>query len=588
MRRKLIPAVCGALIIMGFGWLLSQQNPEDAKFAKIVDTYLDSYWKFYPTAATLAGYYKFNDKLEDFSESTIERYLDGLDKFSAEILNKIAKDKLSPDVQIDLDVLRDAIELDMLKLEKIVPQQFNPMYYNEIILENIRGLLLKDFAPLDARLKSATERAKLLPGFIKAAKDNLKTPPKEYTEAAIKRSAAILDYYKNDVPKLIEGASAEAKSKFQAEWAKVIVALEDYRKFLEGELLARSTGNFRLREAHQRLFQLTSGGLLTFNEILERAKIDTENLRREMLLVCIPYYKIMDPRFDIEHPPSNMSQDRIRNSVIPHVLNKIKNLQPAKEEWLAKIKATVDDVKAFIDKTQLLEKPQDPLAIELMPPVDRGGALARLVVPGPYEQGGSYTLLINPYPESLPVEQAQDFMDEYTNYLLPIWTIQKVYPGSFFPAAFTLKNASLLRKLHPNQALLQGWPLYVQDMFVSAGYNNYELRQRLSELKLKLRALIDFQVDIQVQESNLTKDQAIRLMTIMGFETQAEAERKWDYIVLNPGQASYAYIGYQSILDMEEEYKKTKGDAFSQKEFLQKLLSFGPLPLRILRTKLSP
>ena len=32
-------------------------------------------------------------------------------------------------------------------------------------------------------------------------------------------------------------------------------------------------------------------------------------------------------------------------------------------------------------------------------------------------------------------------MDEYTNFLLPIWTIQNVYPGYFLPAVFTLKNA---------------------------------------------------------------------------------------------------------------------------------------------------
>jgi hypothetical protein len=38
---------------------------------------------------------------------------------------------------------------------------------------------------------------------------------------------------------------------------------------------------------------------------------------------------------------------------------------------------------------------------------------------------------------------------------------------------------------------------------------------------------------------------------------------------------------------MEKDYKKLKGEAFSQKEFLQKLLSFGGLPIRHLKTKMS-
>ena len=587
MRKKLIPIMLGFFILAAFIGLQSQQNAEDAKFNKTVDTYLDAYWKFYPTAATLAGYYKYNDKLEDFAESNIEKYLESLDKFNAELMNKIAKDKLSPEIQIDLDILRDALDLDMLRLEKIVPQQLNPIYYNEIILESVRGLLAKEFSALDLRLKSATERAKDLPGFLKQAKENLKTPPKEYTEAAIKRFPAILDFYKTEVPKLIEKGGADAKAKFQAEWAKLIPALEDYQRFLQADLLAKSTGNFRLGEAHQRILQLTTGGTLMLKEIGDRALTETKNLRREMFIICVPYYKIMDPKFDIENPPANLSPDQLWNNVILHVLNKVKNAQPAKEEWFNTIKAAADDVKAFIEKTKLLEMPQETLAIEPLPALDRDSTLAKLVTPNPYEPAGSYTVRVNPYPESLPADQTQAFMEEYTNYLLPIWTIQRVYPGTFFPAAFTRKNATLIRRLYPNPALLRGWPLYAQDMFIYAGYNSYDLRQRLSELKLKLRALIDFQLDVNVHEGSYTKEQAIRLMTTTGFQTPVEAERKWNTIVLNPAQVSYPYIGYQEILDMEKDYKNLKKDAFGQKEFLQRLVSFGPLPLRILKTKIA-
>ena len=589
MRKKIIPALCAALMILGFGGLMSQQTAEDAKFAKTTDSFLDGTWKFYPTAATLAGYYKYNDRLEDFGESNIEKYLEGLDKFNAELVNKIVKTKLSPEVQIDIDLLRDAIDLDLLRLEKIVPQQLNPVYYNEIILQSLKSLLTKEFAALDARLKSATERAKALPGFIKQAKENLKTPPKEYTEMAIKQFPAILDFYKVDILKLIENASPDIRAKFMPELAKTIAALDDYSTFLQGELLNRSTGNFRLGEAHQRLLQLTGQSIFMVNELLDRAKTDTKNLRREMFLVCMPYYKIMDAKFDIENPPANLTvnQDLLFNNVIPHVLNKIKGAQPTKEEWFSKIMATTDDLKAFIEKTKLLDVPSETLAIEPMPALDRDKMLVKLLTPNPYEPNGTYTLQINPYPESLAPDLAQTFMDEYTNYLLPIWTIQQVYPGSFFPAAFTRKDASLVRKLYPNQPLLKGWPLYAQDMFVYAGYDNYDLKQRFSELKLKLRALIDFQLDVSIHEAGLTKEQAIRLMQITGFQTQAEAERAWDTNILYPGQASYAYMGYQAILDLEKEYKALKGAQFTQKEFLQKLVSYGAIPLRTLKTKIA-
>jgi hypothetical protein len=587
MRKKLIPVMLGAFLLLSFGWLLSQQNPEDVKFNKQLETFLDTYWKFYPTAATLAGFYKYNDKLEDLAESSIEKHLGEMDKVNAELVNKIVRDKLSPEMQIDLDLFRDALDLDILKLEKIAPTQLNPLLYNDIILQSLRSLLVKEFAPIDARLKNATERAKALPGFVKQAKAELKTPPKEYTEAAIKQFPAILDFYKIEIPKLIEKAGPEARTKFQGELIKAIAALEDYQRFLQGDLLARSTGNFRLGEAHQRILQLTIGGTLMLNELGARAKADTENIRREMFLICLSYYKIMDPIFDIEHPPANLSGDGVRNNVILHVLNKIKSAQPAKEDWFNKIKSAAEDVKAFIAKTGLLDVPEETLDIELMPALDRDAKLTRLVTPNPYEPAGSYILQINPYPDSLNADQAQSFIDEYTNYLLPVWTIEKVCPGSFFPAAFTHNSASLIRKLYPNKALLKGWPIYAQDMFIYAGFNNYDLKQRLMELKLKLETLMDFQLDVNVHEGSYTKEQAIKLMTVTGFQTQAEAERKWNQIILHPADAAYAYFGYQEILDMEKDYKLAKGTAFSQKEFLRKLVSYGPLPLRVLKTKVA-
>jgi len=101
---------------------------------------------------------------------------------------------------------------------------------------------------------------------------------------------------------------------------------------------------------------------------------------------------------------------------------------------------------------------------------------------------------------------------------------------------------------------------------------DYDLRLRLNQLKYLLKAVINFQLDLNIHSGSMTKDDAILLMKIRGFQTQAEAERKWDSIILNPGEAVLAYVGHQEILDMEKAYKSLKGDSFSKKEFLEKQL----------------
>jgi hypothetical protein len=588
MRKiAIIPVVCGILLMAGFGALQSQQSPDDPKFSKLVDTYLESYWKFYPTAGTMAGFNKFNGLLEDFSESVVDKRGIEIEAINKELMTKISVDKLSPEVKIDREILLDAIEYDLFRLERLVPQEYNPLHYNDILLNSIRSLLAKDFAPLDARLKSATERAKKIPELVKQAKANLKTPAKEYTEAAIRQIPAILDFYITEVPKLAESASPAVKTPFMAEHAKVIAALTDYQKFLQTDLLAKSTGNFRLGpEAHAKILRLTCQTTAMFDEFNARAKADSNNIRREMFLVCIPYYKIMDPKFDIDNPPQNMSGDRITNAVISNVLAHIQGDQPTKDEWISKVKASADDIKAFLAKTKLLDVPEEPLQIEAMTALNQGSMLSKLLAPGPYDPAGSYTALIRPVPEEWTPEQIKGFFDEYNNFMIPMWTIEKIYPGSFFPAAFSRKGATLIRKMYPSQPLLRGWPLYTDEMYISAGLNSYDLRQRLNQLKLKLRAVLDYQLDLGIHQGGLTKEQAMRVWTITGFMSQPEAERRWNMIVLNPVAAAYPYVGYQEILDMEKDYKQAKGATYNQKEFLQKLLAGGPLPLRTIKTRI--
>jgi len=166
-------------------------------------------------------------------------------------------------------------------------------------------------------------------------------------------------------------------------------------------------------------------------------------------------------------------------------------------------------------------------------------------------------------------------------------TIQKVFPGNFVPALAARKDPSLVKKLFPNQALLKGWPVYTEEMFLYAGFGNYDLRLRLSQLKRALKTVMDFNLELNIHQGGMTKEQAVNYMTRVGFQSEGEAERKWNHIILNPGEAALAYIGFQEILDLEKDYKKLKGEAFNQKEFLRKLVSHGAMPLRALKAKIA-
>ncbi|MCJ7611601.1 MAG: DUF885 domain-containing protein [Candidatus Aminicenantes bacterium] len=356
MRQRLIPLALTASLLLACGAMFAVQTQEDAKFQKTLDSFLDEYWKFYPTAATMAGYHKYDGEIEDWSEGNLEKRLNSLDAFNAQFVSKITAASLSPDVQVDREIILDALEYDKFRHENLVPWEYNPLVYNEVLVNTVRSLLAGSFASADARAKNAYDRLKQLPGFMKQAKENLKTPAAIFTETAIAQFPGILKFYKEELPQLIGGASGDTQKKINAEWPKAVAALEDYQRYLSSSLLPKSTGNPMLGDqAHMRLLRLTIQGSLLMDELVARAKADYNNIRREMVIIGAPFYKIMYPEVNLEQ--MNRPQEELRNIVIKGVLDKIQVEHPGRDEFPSKAKSTAESIKSFLEKKGLVGVP---------------------------------------------------------------------------------------------------------------------------------------------------------------------------------------------------------------------------------------
>ena len=85
--------ICFVLLVLVFVMsstvLLTSGQSEDEKFQKFLDSYFDTLWKFYPSLATVQGYHKYDNKLEDMGKGRIEKMHDALDKFNQELVAKI-------------------------------------------------------------------------------------------------------------------------------------------------------------------------------------------------------------------------------------------------------------------------------------------------------------------------------------------------------------------------------------------------------------------------------------------------------------------------------------------------------------------
>src|SRR5262249_1956214 len=210
-----------------------------------------------PTVGTVNGFHQYDPKLEDYSAprvaTHVQKLQEMLDRAVALWTERVA---LPYDNLIDLEALESRIRADLLEWEKMGFHLQNPMTYSRIPGEGVDSLLKRDFAPAPERLKSITARLRAVPAVYAAGKANVKTPPKEWTDLALRMANGSLGFFQDSVApwaKEAAGADLLALAHFHPPtpppYPPAYAATQDWIHFLEKDLKPRSTGSWAIGPA---------------------------------------------------------------------------------------------------------------------------------------------------------------------------------------------------------------------------------------------------------------------------------------------------------------------------------------------------
>ena len=160
MKKTVMTVTVLAFIVFTAGSVLAQ-NGEDAKFNKFKDSFWDAYFRLFPTAGTQQGFTKYNDKLEDPTQDNLEKFLELVDNsFNKDLVTKIDRTKLSPDLQLEHELMRDFLELTVLRLQDSLFLLDNPLYYNDLLITSVRSLVDRNANTTAAAARARYARAR--------------------------------------------------------------------------------------------------------------------------------------------------------------------------------------------------------------------------------------------------------------------------------------------------------------------------------------------------------------------------------------------------------------------------------------------
>jgi uncharacterized protein (DUF885 family) len=238
---KIISAAAAALALLIPNIFAGSQ---DDAFQQIAHDYIEQYLQTNPEDATNLGDHRFDGELTDYSAEARAKDL-STQKGFRDKLNAIDGSQLTGSNSIDFRILKENINYQIFRGEELKEPDWNPLVYMQSLANSLYLLVARDFAPAEKRIPSLRQRMEKIPGVIAQAKTNLQHPPRVHTETAIEQTQGAISLVRQEVAVLLD-QSPQMKKDFAPLQEKTAAALEDYKKWLQNDLLPRSDGDFRL------------------------------------------------------------------------------------------------------------------------------------------------------------------------------------------------------------------------------------------------------------------------------------------------------------------------------------------------------
>jgi uncharacterized protein (DUF885 family) len=542
-----------------------------------VDDYLDKvYFPQNPSAATVAGIHQHDNEIEAYSAKEVAAQTRTLHEYEARVEAFPATGLTSVEAA-DREILLGQIRSTLLTLETIRPREKNPDVYSSGAAEAVYGLMVRKFAPPDVRLRNVIARENKIPAVFAAAKENLKNPPRVYTEIALEQLPGIISFFQNDVPSAFSDVTDPAlKAEFAKSNSNVISALRQYQTWLKSDLLPRSNGDFR---------------------------IGAENFSKKLAyeeMVDTPLDRLLQVGLDDLHKNQAALQKLAREldptKTPQQVVAELETMHPAPDKLMPTFAATFDSLIAFIQEKHIITIPPGPRPILMeTPPFERATTTASMDTPGPFEKVAteSYFHVTLPAPGDSP-EDVASLMSGFNIGTIVSTSVHESYPGHYMQYLWTSRAPSKLRKVFYANTNGEGWAHYCEQMMLDEGYaqpghgakDEREARLiRLGQLQDALLRDSRFVVGIEMHTGKMTFDQAKTFFVKEGFQAEKIAEIEAKRGTSDPTYLYYT-LGKLQILKLREDYKRKMGTEYTLGKFHDAFMSQGFPPIAVVRQTL--
>jgi uncharacterized protein (DUF885 family) len=162
-------------------------------------------------------------------------------------------------------------------------------------------------------------------------------------------------------------------------------------------------------------------------------------------------------------------------------------------------------------------------------------------------------------------------------------TLHEANPGHHYQITYVNESDKipLFLKCYPNDAYQEGWALYCENLGKYKTYESY-----YGKLVLEMIRALRLVVDTGIHYYGWSYTKTFNYYKKYSFDTDSKIHDQILRYIALPSQALSYKIGERIILDLKTHFKSNNSNN-SSKEFHQKILEHGPIPLEILKDTFS-
>ncbi len=548
------------LTLIGIASLSAQTN--NTEFEKLSKGILQSLQSFYPVRATEMGIHSYDHRFADYTNASVDKFIDQLTGFEQKLF-KYKGANLSEHDRLNVELLKANVDVALQDLKRIRWHKKSPQLYVDEAVNGLYFLMLSQNSSMSERLLSILGRMKAVPNLFKTAEKNITNPPKVYIDAALESLESGMNFYKL--------TTAELSKQFPERADEIIKtstlaqeAMNDFSIYLsevkpgDDKSFAIGKENFDYKLKNEYFLEFDSDSLLKIGQTL-LAEAQKAYAEYAALVAANP-----QTGTDSVFVPATFS----KTDIIDYY------------NW------ETERVKQFLKENNIITVPENIAPVTV---IETPEFLRTMIGGIAYQPAGRFDAIQHGFFYVRPLGDLTDrtLLESRYRYVhrrgFKGSVVHEAYPGHHLQLQIAGMNADPVRKWQFNIMMIEGWALYCEQMTYEKGlYGKEDAAQWLGVLGgIRFRAA-RIVADVSLHTGRMTYDECVKWMQEV-LESKTDSEKKYietevrRYTISPTYQMSYL-MGKLEIMKLREAMMKKEGNAFSLREFHDKLLAEGSLP----------